>query len=297
MKKLFLIILIVSIACVVKAQQIPNYLNERSVVKDSTGKVLDYKTWTAIILAGNYNMRAKYSASDTNYIITAAKPMHINRVFDEHTIVKDLVGKSVPFNEWHDKILSSRYHLQPVGRDPNSGYILTPYTEQELTAFKSRIGKPAESPFFTTGKDINPFAVTDIYGKKIGKANWKNKIVVLNFWFVGCVPCRNEIPELNKLVAKYAGNPNVIFLGIALDHETEIKEFLKSNTFNYQLVADGKQYAGLFKINSYPTNVVIDKEGKVKFHTNGFGLNTVDWVDKAIAETVQQNSLKLKKAP
>jgi len=164
-------------------------------------------------------------------------------------------------------------------------FLLVKLTEQEKTLRISRMPKPAESKFFTTGQTIKPFSVKDITGKKVEAKDWAGKTIVINFWFIGCPPCRAEIPELNELVAKYSNNPNVIFIGIALDEGYPIKDFTKTSPFAYRLVAEGGYYAKLFKINLFPTNVVIDKQGKVRFHGSGLAQNTPFWIDKTIQDS------------
>jgi len=175
--------------------------------------------------------------------------------------------------------------LNPMQDDTE--FLLVKLTEQQKTLLLNRMPKPAESKFFTTGQTLKPFSIKDITGKKVDAKDWAGKTIVINFWFIGCPPCRAEIPELNKLVAKYNNNPNVIFIGIALDDGYPIKDFTKTAPFAYRLVAEGRYYAKLFNINLYPTNVVIDKQGKVRFHSSGYARNTPFWIDKTIQDSEQ----------
>jgi thiol-disulfide isomerase/thioredoxin len=217
----------------------------------------------------------------------------IRRTLDEHTIVRDTAGNLYPFAVWHDLSLNGDYMMKPKqpmkdgkpNEDPDMEYILVPYTAAQKEAMKARLGKPAESPYFTTGESIKPFKIKDITGKKVDVKDWAGKTIVLNFWFVACVPCRSEMPGLNKIVEKYANNPNVIFIGIALDEDDAIENFIKLQPFNYRLVSGGRYYADKFNIKIYPTNVVVNKEGKVIFHSTGVARNTPDWIEKTIAES------------
>ena len=105
---------------------------------------------------------------------------------------------------------------------------------------------------------------------------------MLNFWFIGCPPCMQEIPELNKIVDKYANNPNVVFLAIGLDGRYDIKQFLKTNPYNFDIIDDGRYYANLYNVTLYPTTVILDKAGKVMFNTVSFGPNSTYWITKTI---------------
>ncbi len=77
----------------------------------------------------------------------------------------------------------------------------------------------------------------------------------------------------------------MISLFIKFNHEaSEIETFLKNIPFNYQIIDKGRWLASNYSINSYPTNVVIDKEGIVKFHSTGYSLQLPYWIEKTIEE-------------
>ena len=110
---------------------------------------------------------------------------------------------------------------------------------------------------------------------------------MINFWFIGCPPCRAEIPELNKLVELYKDNPNVVFLAIALDSQHDLKKFLQTTPFNFDIIDDARFIANMYNIRLYPTSVILDKEGKVAFHTVSFTANSPYWVKKTINEALK----------
>ncbi|MDE3143940.1 MAG: TlpA family protein disulfide reductase [Bacteroidota bacterium] len=189
------------------------------------------------------------------------------------------------------------YGLRPVKpKDASEGMLIYKLSETEknrrdsLTAIAmANAPAPKESNYFKTGQKIYPFKEKDMDGNKFSLKDMTGKIIVLNFWFVGCPPCREEIPELNKIVEKYKDNPNVVFIAVALDDLFSIKEFLKTYPYNYHIIDNGKYIAqGMYKINSYPTNVVVDKKGIVRFHTSGVGLNTIQYMKKTIEELVAE---------
>ncbi|GAC1308159.1 MAG: hypothetical protein NVSMB24_21350 [Mucilaginibacter sp.] len=182
-------------------------------------------------------------------------------------------------------ILSGNYSLRTIyPRSDSTVFVLHKLSKEEKNSRALHMPKAAESIYFTTGEGISSFNARDINGNKIKLKDLVGKVVVLNFWFIGCPPCRMEIPELNKIVLQYANDPNVVFVAIALDYKSDIKKYIKDNPFLYQIIDDGRMYADLYKIRSYPTNVILDKEGKVRFHTSGYGPYTAFWIKKAIEE-------------
>jgi thiol-disulfide isomerase/thioredoxin len=105
-----------------------------------------------------------------------------------------------------------------------------------------------------------PFATKALDGKTYDLAKLKGKAVVLNFWFIGCPPCRAEIPGLNTLVQEYA-KKDVVFLALALDDEKDLKEFLKKTPFTYTIAPKTREIADLYGVEAYPTHIVIDRAG------------------------------------
>jgi cytochrome oxidase Cu insertion factor (SCO1/SenC/PrrC family) len=77
------------------------------------------------------------------------------------------------------------------------------------------------------------------------------------------------VPELNKIVREYGNNPNIVFISAARDHKDDLERFLKDNPFAYHVVDEGKDIAQDYAVNNYPTNVIMDKEGKIRFRSMG----------------------------
>ncbi|MBC7399697.1 MAG: TlpA family protein disulfide reductase [Mucilaginibacter sp.] len=216
----------------------------------------------------------------------AQTPSAGRATLNEQSVVRDSAGVQLSMAAWQLLARTGNYWMKVANPgQANPEFILLKLTDQQKAERLSRMDKPAESKFFTTGGIVEPFKVRDIYGNKVDKKEWAGKTVVLNFWFIGCPPCRAEIPDLNKLALKYKDNPNVLFIAIALDEDYNIKDFVKDHPLNYRLAGSGQVFANQFKINLYPTNVVIDKAGKVLFHYVGGATNGPYWLDKSIQES------------
>ena len=107
------------------------------------------------------------------------------------------------------------------------------------------------------------FEANLLNGKKISSKEYKGKVIVLNFWFTGCGPCKQEIPDLNELVKKYK-NKNVVFLACALDDDKELlKKYLKQNPFSYDIVPDAHKIVEEYKVSVYPTHIIVNKDGNI----------------------------------
>lgn len=105
------------------------------------------------------------------------------------------------------------------------------------------------------------------YSEK-GEYNFPSKKkVVINFWATWCTSCIKELPLLEELKRK---NPEVEFLAInAGDSKVKIKKFLKKNPFSYQVLMDkDKSFSKSLGILSLPQTLVVDKTGKVLYHSD-----------------------------
>lgn len=208
----------------------------------------------------------------------------------EKSIVKDVNGTVYPYNVWTQLMQTGNFSLKPTSlSNPKDEYIIYELTEKEKEARYERMPKPAESPYFVTGQPFGKLKTTDIERNKINLQEMKGKVVVINFWFINCPPCRKEIPELNKLVEKYKDNKDVVFIAIALDDKYDLKEFLKTTPFNYSIVDSGSWIASQMGIKGFPTNVVVDQEGNVQFHADGYSLAIPKWIDKTIDALLDKN--------
>lgn len=209
----------------------------------------------------------------------------------DSTIVKDSTGKTYSYNAWKKLLSSWNYGVIPVEPTKiNSDYLLVRLTDKQKQQMFREMPKPPESFYFDNGKVISNFSAKDINGNRIDLKKLKGKIVVLNFWFINCPPCRKEIPELNEIANDYKDSTNIVFLGIANDYKSELREFLKDNPFGYTIIDDGRYIADQYRIRSFPTNVILDKDRRVYFNSSGFSTALATWLRKSIEELFESGN-------
>src|ERR1700728_1306616 len=116
-----------------------------------------------------------------------------------------------------------------------------------------------------------PFLVRDIDGNVISTAEWKDKVVLLNFWATWCPPCREEVPELVDLQTRYKDRLQVI--GISMDDPEDVrtvKKFAVQEGVNYPIVMASRaiilEYGG---VPAAPPALVVDTEDTVVPRTAG----------------------------
>jgi len=208
------------------------------------------------------------------------------------SIVKDTSGTVVPYDIWTRLMLTGRYNVKSQKKE-DAEFIIYRLSDEEYERKIGEMPKPKESRFFKTGNSFSHFKTTDINGNKINTKNLAGKIIVLNFWFINCPPCIMELPELNRLADTYKSDSSVVFIAIALDKKNELEQFLRKAEFRYMLIDNGRFLTDQYGINSYPTNVIVDHEGKIYFHSSGLGIGMAHWLQKSIDELKGKQTNKI----
>jgi len=132
------------------------------------------------------------------------------------------------------------------------------------------------------------FTAKTVDGKSIRLSELKGKVVVLNFWFIACAPCHAEAPVLKKIAAQF-GRDDVVFISIARETDDDLKKYLPGNAFFSTNIADKSSgiNKGIYHVFGFPTTLVIDKQGKIKYYTLG----------GSVSETVCEKELNAKLVP
>lgn len=126
-------------------------------------------------------------------------------------------------------------------------------------------GGPAKKADQMINQPAKDFSLSDLENNQVSLANFKDKIVVLNFWATWCSPCKKEIPDFVDLHKKYR-EKGVVVVGIALDEEglTVVKPFIQEYKVNYPILLGNEQiakdYGGIIGV---PTSFILDGKGNV----------------------------------
>lgn len=131
-------------------------------------------------------------------------------------------------------------------------------------------------------KKAPEIAGKDLSGNQVNLSSLQGKVVVINFWSIGCGPCIVEMPELNKLVEKYKSRKDVVFLAITGDENEKLKKFLAKKEFNYQIVNQTDQASSKYDTNALPVHLIIDKQGYIINQSVGAREDIFDFLSKVI---------------
>jgi thiol-disulfide isomerase/thioredoxin len=119
--------------------------------------------------------------------------------------------------------------------------------------------------FASNAGPMPPFLVNDVEGHVLSTAEWRGKVVIVNFWATWCPPCREEIPEMIDLANRYKDHLQIV--GISEDDDAtpeEVRDFARDAGINYPIVMGSNgisaEYGG---VPALPTSFLVNTDGHV----------------------------------
>jgi peroxiredoxin len=164
-----------------------------------------------------------------------------------------------------------------------------PDATQQDGAEPNNVGKPAPG-----------FTLTDSTGKTIKLADYRGKVVLLNFWATWCGPCKIEMPWFSGYEQQYQGKDFAV-LGVSLDEDgwKAVKPYLASHKIGYPIMIGGDDLSQAYGgIDSLPTTFLIGKDGRIASMHVGLVSKSVydNEIQKLLAAPAQSANLPAKAA-
>lgn len=122
-----------------------------------------------------------------------------------------------------------------------------------------------------TGAKAPEIGLKDTAGRPVAIADLRGKVVLVDFWASWCAPCKQELPVLEKLYAKYKGQ-GLEIVGVNIDNDAaNMKSFLRRTPLSFRVVPDTKRkVAAVYEPPKMPSSYLIDKKGIVRHVHAGF---------------------------
>jgi thiol-disulfide isomerase/thioredoxin len=156
-----------------------------------------------------------------------------------------------------------------------------------VTDARRFIGNPirARAPF------APEFAFTTHERQNLSNSALHGKVVLMDFWGTWCPPCRESVPILRDLNKKYAGKPFQL-VGISSDNDEDVwKTFIAAQHMDWSEYIDlSDEVLKAFKIESFPTYIVLDKDGVIRFRQSGLGPTTQMELEDTINKYLKRES-------
>ena len=117
------------------------------------------------------------------------------------------------------------------------------------------------------GAAVLELVLPDLDGREQPLAQWRGKVLIVNFWATWCAPCREEMPQFIEAQRRDGAN-GVQFVGIAVDQVDKVREFVREIGLNYPALIGGLGAIELSKalgndLAALPFTIVLDRGGRV----------------------------------
>lgn len=226
---------------------------------------------------------------DDAFQYTGGMEIDVNELFAQSLLETGKAGEALEIlseavkeskgNEAMKELLKTAY-IQRKGNETDfDAYLkeLDDAAKEKMTSALKKQMKNDPAPEFT---------LTDMGGIAVSLADYKGKIVILDFWATWCGPCKSSFPGMQKAVNKYSDNDNVKFLFINTWEGVENKlknanDFIKQNNYSFRVLMDeSNDVISKYKVRGIPTKFIIGKDGNIKFISAGFSGNIDQLVDE-----------------
>ena len=110
---------------------------------------------------------------------------------DKNTVIRDSSGKVIDYKDLKKMIMSGKHTVLRINKPVKTDSVASTspqLADQPEESIMAAMPKPTETKFFKTGEKISSFVADDIKGTGLKLKKLQGKIVVLNFWFIGCPP-------------------------------------------------------------------------------------------------------------
>jgi thiol-disulfide isomerase/thioredoxin len=135
-----------------------------------------------------------------------------------------------------------------------------------------------------SGGATPPLSLRDVEGREHKLADYKGKVIILNFWATWCDPCREEMPSMQRLQDKLAGKLVILAVDYG-EGPPRIKDFLSKVPVRFTVLLDrDTSAASAWKVKVLPTTLVIGPDQSVRFVAVG----DIGWDTQAIEEQIRK---------
>jgi len=119
------------------------------------------------------------------------------------------------------------------------------------------------------GNDFPDWQLSSIRGKSLSNENFKNRVTLYEFFFVGCIGSIKSKPFIKKLEETYRGKLNIVNVEIQDNVQKDVLSFVEKYDLQEPVVYGGKALADQLGVLGCPTYVLVDKSGKIIFSSFG----------------------------
>jgi thiol-disulfide isomerase/thioredoxin len=126
--------------------------------------------------------------------------------------------------------------------------------------------------------------LSDLEGARHRLADYRGKVVLVNFWATWCEPCREEMPSIERLRASLEGRPFAVLAVNLAEPESRIRKFLDTVPGRYTVLLDRDgQAARAWQARMLPATYIVGLDGRIRYRHVG----DTDWARAEVRDLVQ----------
>lgn len=156
---------------------------------------------------------------------------------------------------------------------------------------------PPGSTIAAIPRPVPAFSTRDLDGRPRDWSEIRGKIYLIDFWATWCLPCRDTLPQLQQIHAKFSQQGNFSVLGIAIERTqsgaARSAHFAKGLGVTYPLYSDfgSGEARKAFQVNALPDLYLVDAEGTIVDRWLGSDIDFDD-VERTIAAMIEKDKAK-----
>lgn len=142
---------------------------------------------------------------------------------------------------------------------------------------------------YEVGSVMGDFTITDIDGKthQLSRLLQEKKLVILNFWYYNCVPCKAEFPYFNSVYQRYGEDIEILAMN-HIDNESLVWKLRSDMGLRFPLAIERLGFQQGFGMRSYPFSVFIGSDGRILYIRKNIGFLSEAELDDMVRKMIGQ---------
>jgi len=136
-----------------------------------------------------------------------------------------------------------------------------------------------------SGGATPPLALQDLSGKAHDLADYRGKVVLVNFWATWCEPCRAEMPSIDRLRRSLEGRPFEVLAVNLAEPLSRIEKFVDAMPLGFPLLRDrDSTVSKAWKAKLLPASYLVGRDGRIRYVAYG----ELDWESDPVRKRVNE---------
>jgi len=135
-----------------------------------------------------------------------------------------------------------------------------------------------------SGAETPSLALNDLSGRPHALADYRGRVVLVNFWATWCEPCRAEMASMQRLQERFAGRPFTVLLVNHGETRMRVGDFVRREALAFSVLLDPNQDASrTWRVRALPSSFLIGADSRVRYAVIG----EMDWASQESADSIE----------